>query len=158
MNVRDINILKRSERNENLYDLTKLTYRTTFEEVNFSAYKVQKGEEMRIDLVCQSIYGNVNNIDVILNFNNISNPLNIKEGTILYYPDQESLDKFNINETTVENVQQKISTAGKATAVDPDRKAYVEQNYSLPPTVLDRPTEQVTLTGDTIQVQGLFNK
>jgi len=127
MNVRDINILKRSERNENLYDLTKLTY-------------------------------NVNNIDIILNFNNISNPLNIKEGTILYYPDQESLDKFNINETTVENVQQKISTAGKATAVDPDRKAYVEQNYSLPPTVLDRPTEQVTLTGDTIQVQGLFNK
>lgn len=158
MNVRDINILKRSEKNENLYDLTKLTFRSAFREVVFNSYKVQKGEEMRIDLVCQSIYGNVDNIDIILNFNNISNPLNIKEGTVIFYPSNESFDKFFLNETTTENVQQKISTAGKSTAVDPDRKAYVEQNYSLPPTVLDKPTEQVTLTGDTIKVQGLFNK
>ena len=70
MKVYDIDQLKRLESNINLYDLTKLTFKTVFKEIIYNEYKVQKGEEMRIDLVCQSIYGNIENIDIILNVNN----------------------------------------------------------------------------------------
>jgi len=158
MNISDINVLRRTVVNENLYDLTKLTFKTTYQGVKYNTYKVQKGEEMRIDLICNSIYGNIDQIDTLLNFNDISNPLNIKEGTVIYYPEPISLNSFKINETTTENVQAKISTAGKATTIDQNRKDYIEQNYTLPPTVLDRPTEQVVLTGNTVKVDNLFNK
>lgn len=159
MQISDINKLKRSERNENLYDLTKLTYRTTFTDVRYGEYRVQKGEEMRIDLVCQSIYGDVDNIDKILNANNISNPLNIKEGTILKYPLEESLNKTEVIDTLTNDVQAALANPGKAKAPDPSRQAYVEQNYTLPPTIMEQPTRQVVIENGIAKVgNGLFNK
>jgi len=159
MKVYDIDQLKRLASNINLYDLTKLTFKTVFKEIIYNEYKVQKGEGMRIDLVCQSIYGNIENIDIILNVNNISNPLNIKEGTIIIYPSASNISSFRVTDNRTANVQATLSSNNKSTAKDSNREKYVEQNYSLPPTVLDRPTEQVVISGDTIKVgTGLFNK
>ena len=159
MKVYDIDQLKRLASNINLYDLTKLTSKTVFQEIIYNEYKVQKGEEMRIDLVCQSIYGNVENIDIILNTNNISNPLNIKEGTVIIYPSASNISSLRVTDNKTANVQANLSSNNKSTAKDSNREKYVEQNYSLPPTVLDRPTEQVVISGDTIKVgTGLFNK
>ena len=158
MKIEDIDKLKRPI-NENLYDLTKLTFRSTFENLAFGQYKIQKGEEMRIDLVCQSIYGNVNYVDIILNINNISNPLNIKEGTIIIYPTANSIPDLRIKDSKNNNVQVSLSSGNKASAPDPSRQKYVEENYSLPPNVMTSPTEQVIVSGDTIKIgNGLFNK
>ena len=71
---------------EEFYDLNKLTFNHRYVDVQYATYKVQKGEEMRIDLVCESIYGSTSHIDIILNVNKISNPLNIKEGITIIYP------------------------------------------------------------------------
>lgn len=144
---------------EEFYDLTKLTFTHRYGDVQYAEYKVQKGEEMRIDLVCESIYGSTNYIDIILNVNKISNPLNIKEGVTIIYPLQEFLDDFRTQEINKTQVQDTIANPNKATKADPARKKYVEENYSLPPTVLDRPTEQVRVQGDNIKVgTGLFNR
>ena len=57
-------------------------------EVEMDRYLVQKGEDMRVDLVMQSIYGdyNLKDVDVLLFINNIDNPINIREGMVLLYP------------------------------------------------------------------------
>jgi len=158
MNIYDIDQLKKSK-DIDLFDFTKLTFRTLFDQVNYANYIVRKGEEMRIDLVCQSIYGNVGNIDILLNVNNISNPLNIKEGSIIIYPDFSSIPNFRIAVEVKNSVQRRIANVEKSVTTDPNRQKYTDQNFSLPPTVLDRPTEQVKIEGDTIKVgTGLFNK
>lgn len=158
MNIYDIDQLKKSE-DTDLFDFTKLTFRTLFDQVTYADYLVRKGEEMRIDLVCQSIYGNVSNVDILLNVNNISNPLNIKEGSLIRYPDLSSIPNFRITVEVQNNVQRRIANVEKSVTTDPNRQKYTDQNFSLPPTVLDRPTEQVKIEGDTIKVgTGLFNK
>jgi hypothetical protein len=158
MNIYDIDQIKKNEKT-NLFDFTKLTFKTLFDQVSYANYTVRKGEEMRIDLVCQSIYGNVNNIDILLNVNNISNPLNIKEGSIISYPDVDSISQFRLTVKVENEVQRKIANVEKSVTTDPNRQKYTDQNYSLPPTVLDRPTEQVRIEGNTIKVgTGLFNK
>jgi hypothetical protein len=158
MNVYDIDQLKRDE-GDGLFDLTKLTFRSVFEGVSYRSYAVKKGEEMRIDLVCQSIYGNVNNVDILLNVNNISNPLNIKEGSTIVFPDINSISQFRISVKVENQVQKKLANTAKSVTTDPNRQKYTDQNYTLPPTVLDRPTEQVKIEGNTIKIgTGLFNK
>lgn len=159
MIIKDIDKLKRSTTNLDLYDLNKLTFRFTFEGLSFGEYKVKKGEEMRIDLVCNSIYGNLENIDIILNLNNISNPLNIKEGSIIRYASADSIAKLRVNESKTNNVQVSLASSNKASAQDPARQQYVDQNYSLPPNVMEKPTEQTQISGNTIKIgTGLFNK
>jgi hypothetical protein len=159
MKIVDIDKLKRNEENENLFNLTTVTFQATWQGVNYNSYRVKKGEEMRIDLVCNSIYGNLEHIDIILSVNNISNPLNIKEGTTIIYPNIEQIEKLRPQEVAVENTQKLLANKDKSTKVDPSRQAYVEQNFNLPPTVMDTPTQQIKVAGNNIRVgTGLFNK
>jgi galactitol-specific phosphotransferase system IIB component len=56
-------------------------------------------QEMRIDLVLISMYGEIPNamdaVDIILAINGIDNPLNIKAGMILIYPNNiDNIDDF----------------------------------------------------------------
>jgi hypothetical protein len=159
MKITDIDKLKRDTENNNLFDLTKLTFKLSWTDVNYTQYRVKKGEEMRIDLICNSIYGDVNNIDILLNVNNISNPLNIKEGSIILYPSIEQIDNLRPKEVPTENKQKLLANKDKSTKVDSSRQAYVEANYNLPPTVMDMPTEQTKVAGGLATVgTGLFNK
>lgn len=157
MKIYDIDQLGKSD--NGLYDLTKLTFKTKFEGISYGDYVVQKGENMRIDLICYSIYNNVDNIDILLNVNNISNPLNIKEGTVIKYPDLSSIDEFKVINTNSDSVQKSLSNVNKSTTNDSARQSYVDQNYSLPPTILDSPVKQTSVDGNTVKIgTGLFNK
>lgn len=157
MKIYDIDQLGKSD--NGLYDLTKLTFKTKFEGISYGDYVVQKGENMRIDLICYSIYNNVDNIDILLNVNNISNPLNIKEGTVIKYPDLSSIDEFKVINTNSDSVQKSLSNVNKSTTNDSSRQSYVDQNYSLPPTILDSPVKQTSVDGNTVKIgTGLFNK
>ena len=62
-------------------------------EVQLESYTVQRGEDMRIDLVMKSMYDDIYTfpeIDIILYINDIDNPINIREGMVLYYPPGEA--------------------------------------------------------------------
>lgn len=164
MEINDINDLKKDSNNDNLYNLTQRTFKFPAN-LELESYTIQSGEEMRIDLVCQSIYGNTNYIDIILNINNIDNPLNIKVGETIQYP-----TIANLRTLVYDDIQQKQSsknvsdqvqviTPQKATRRDLNRKKYVEEKFSLPPTVLSQPVEQVKVTDDKVIIgTGLFNK
>jgi hypothetical protein len=151
MDLYDINSLRKGT--DGKYDLTQLTFQYR-NDVELYQYQVQKGEEMRIDLVCESIYGTTEYLDIIMHINNIDNPLNIKEGIILKYPSPGKIDLFRIKEETPSLVQDKIININKTTRKDSNREKYIKQGYSLPPVVLEKAVDPVRIEGDNIVIGG----
>lgn len=109
-------------------------------------YTVEPGLEGRIDLVMQDIYGADNylysDIDVILYINNIDNPLSIMSGMEIMYPRKDNLENFRWvpNEESndiyaADSVTSKLTYPNKTTSTDPNRKKFLSNNVSVPPTV-----------------------
>jgi len=131
-------------------------------DATLAKYVVQKGEEMRVDLVMMSIYDNISilkSIDVLLFINNIDNPLNIMVGDIIYYPPLDVLDSyryvFESNSRAGENVRKALAVPNKTTKKDGNRRKFIENGYSLPPVVLDESKPPVRVEGDKIVIGGL---
>lgn len=144
------------------YDLTTRTFiynqPVSGSDIQFQTYKIQKGEEMRVDLICNSIYGNLDFIDIILNVNNISNPLNLKEGSTIIVP-VAGTEFFRYKEKVDKETTKILADPSRATKKDKDRENYQNQNFSTPPTILQTPLEQVTVDGGLLQVgNNLFNR
>ena len=130
---------------------------------SLNTYIVQKGEEMRIDLVMLSMYNDdalvLPNIDVILFINGIDNPLNIFEDDILYYPQQSALEiyryVFSQGSNAGQNVRNALSVPNKTTKIDSNRKKFIENGFVLPPVVLDETKSPVRVEGGKIVIGGL---
>jgi len=131
-------------------------------------YVVGRDDEMRIDLIFKNIYEleynevgiYLGNIDVLLSINNIDNPLNIKEGTIIKYPQLGQFDLFrlriNENQAKIKNsVGKKLAVPNKTTRKDKSRGSYLENDYSLPPVVLETPREPVRIEDTIFSIGGL---
>jgi len=133
-----------------------------FFSTDLQTYEVQKGEEMRIDLVMKSIYDDAytfSDIDVILHINDIDNPLNIREGMVLYYPPIESFEEYRYYESAKPNgnksIKQTLGILNKTTRVDEKRKKFLDSNYSLPPVVLQESRPAVIMDANSIKIGGL---
>ena len=134
------------------YDLTESTFKSRID-ILYNQYSVQKGEEMRIDLICHSIYQNTNYIDILLNVNEIDNPLNIKAGDVIKYPSVNDIPLFRVRTESKDTVKSLLNR-NKAPRKDESRKKYIEENFTLPPTVLPNPIEPVTQEGNNIVIGG----
>ena len=141
MKIYDIDQLIKDDKT-GLYNLNQLTFRYTTPNIRFYVYTVQKGEEMRLDLVCNSIYNSTEYIDILCNINNIDNPLNISEDQVIIYPDKADLYLLryqevditkSLQEITNPNVNTSVVNPNKNSRVDKNRQNYLE-NQSLPPT------------------------
>jgi hypothetical protein len=159
-----------------IYSLSQLNYNQTTQlfniyypqffytrKENLNKYIVQRGEEMRIDLVMLSMYNEdtlvLPNIDVILFINGIDNPLNIFEGDVLYYPAQSALDSyrfvFNQGSKAGQNIRKALSVPNKTTKIDSNRKKFIDDGFVLPPVVLDETKPPVRLENGKIVIGGL---
>ena len=102
--------------------------------------------------------------DVILYINGIDNPLNIVEGMIIKYPQFEMLDSFRIFISSDVKVGKKIrdmlavAAPNKGTRKDSSRQKFVENNYLLPPVVLDKTRDPVRTEDGKILIGGMNNK
>lgn len=131
--------------------------------IDLIEYTVKREETMRPDLIYQSMYDveDTEGLDVILYINNIKNPLNIKKGMILKYPaDITDLDRFRVSNDantieSKENTKKRLSFPNKQTRTDKGRKEYVDNGYSLPPVVLNKPRNPVTVVDGNISVGGI---
>lgn len=160
MNIKSLTKLKYNKKTQR-YNLfyPRLLY---FPRTNLKVYEVQIGEEMRMDLVMKSIYlydVSPEDMDVILFINGIDNPLNIKEGDIIYYPSYEQLDGYRTDfadkTNEGEDVRKALSTPNKAAKPDLNRKKFVDNGYFLPPTVTDSEKAPVRLEGGKIVIGGI---
>jgi len=154
MKIYDIDTLVKDSSGN--YDLTQLTFQTDFNSLRYQQYEVQQGEEMRIDLVCQSIYGNTDYVDILLNVNSIDNPLNIQRGTILVYP-TGNIDSLRYSDPKKNTDVEILGNSNKQQRKDVNRKKYVENRLTLPPTILNQSTQQYDISSDIIILgDGLF--
>jgi hypothetical protein len=154
MKIEDIEILRRGD--GGLYDLTQSTFKTSFDSIIYSRYQVQEGESMRIDTTCQNIYGNLDFIDIILNVNNIDNPLNIMVGDELIYP-VNNISSLRFTDDPVSDSLKMLGNSTKIERKDSNRKKYIENNYLLPPTILRDRSDQFNVDSDKIILgDGLF--
>jgi hypothetical protein len=135
------------------FDLTQSTFLSRTD-VSLNYWVVQPDEEMRIDILCYKIYGTTEFIDILLNINKIDNPLNIKSGDFIRYPGRNDIILFRVEEEAQKQTVQKLLNRNKATRKDDSRNKYIEQNYSLPPTILPTPTNAVNISGPDIIIGG----
>lgn len=169
MNIKSLHEGVRRSLSDGLYDLFPSTIKYDgASDVEFSEYEVLEEDEMRIDLVFQKMYdfspslGDIylGDIDIILKLNNIDNPLNIKKGMVLRYPNSGSLEGFRFTtdeetKSSKKSLVQKLATPNKQTRVDPKRKKYVDNDFSLPPTVNSTPKQPIIVEGNSFKIGGL---
>lgn len=140
---------------DELYDLTQLTYSPN-SAAAFATYEVQKGEEMRMDLICENIYGDTRYVDLLCSVNDIDNPLNVRVGQILVYPTSD-LDTFRYSEENQDEEIKQLANSSKTTRKDKNRKKYLDNNLALPPTTLQNKVNQLNISGENIILgRGLF--
>ena len=168
MDIYSLNKQVKFDTAQNLYNLFQPTFIFNTA-VSLQEYEVTRDDEMRIDLIFMNMYQYdvsmlqyyLDNIDVVLFINNIDNPLNIKSGMILRYPNPDDFDRFRYEdklETLSTDVTKQLATPNlpnKATKVDPNRQSYLENDYSLPPVVLDVPREPVRIEDGRFSIGGL---
>lgn len=129
------------------YDLTESTYRDVTGAGSFE-YTVNRGEDMRMDLICKNMFKNTDYVDLICSYNRIENPLNIKQGTQLKFPASNE-DAFRITPKDNQALRS-LADPTKNSRKDTDRLNYNKELDNLPPTTLPTSTEQIKTNGRQI--------
>jgi len=154
MEIWDLTELKRDDKQNKLYDLFAETQRRPGNLDQYDQYIVQEDEEMRIDLVCNRIYGNVDKVGFLLFLNEISNPLNIRKGDVIRYANQSGLDNFKVSPQDENVVPEILAKVDKSTRKDPNREEFEKNNYTIPPNLQETPTPPFQIRGDTVIIGG----
>lgn len=152
MEIWDLTSLARDRNQDDLYDLFDITFRNQGA-FPLEEYIVEKDEEMRIDLISLKLYGNVNQVGFLLNLNEISNPLNIKERDIIRWCSLDSIDTLKESPTD-KQLAPTISGVNKSTRKDPNREKFVENDFELPPNLLEKPQSSINIIGNTLVIGG----
>lgn len=150
MELYDITTLVRDDNQDGLYNLFEQTF--SLKELPNFQYTVLPEQEMRIDLVCLSIYRNLDHVDMLLDLNSIDNPLNIKAGDIIYYVSSDRLNEFKVTIGATKENRRSLLSPNKSNVKDPNRTKYIEDNYQLPPTFLDTPQSPITIEKNNIRI------
>jgi len=157
MDLHDIDILRFVN---GIADLSQNTFNYDNEIIgneSEKAYIIQRGEEMRADLICDNLYDNVDNVDMLCNYNGIDNPLNFKEGETIFYPMESNVSKLRYSDPNLQENDLLTQSPTKTTRKDPNREEYINNNRSLPPTQLSRRIDPLTSENDDLSIgDGLF--
>jgi len=120
-------------------------------------YLVTQETMMRIDLISKRMYGNMDMIEKILKFNNISNPLAINDGDLLVIYDPISLNKnfrnTNNQQAKINDIRKQYLSPEKDSRIDPKLKEFDKrkkteksaQENALPPNYADFGDKEIQL-------------
>jgi len=103
---------------------------------------VSRFEEARPDLIALKYYGSTEATDIILKYNNISDPFSIRQGDTIVVPSQDiALVKFERPKEVEENpVKQQFIDTKRLTTKDQKRVKALQKKYGkenlLPPNVI----------------------
>jgi len=131
-----------------LYDFTTATW-ADFQAPTYT-YEATLGDEMRLDLVCREVFGNDEDIEFLMNYNNIDNPLNVMTGDIIRYTSVQ--DSRRGIYAAIENsaVAAGLILSRRGTRTDPNRTTYLDNLNSLTPTMRAVSGSSVNVVGNKI--------
>lgn len=122
---------------------------------------VEREEEMRMDLISDRLYKTTEHTAFLCRLNNIVNPLNIKEGTLLIWVDEHNIESYTPpDDTFVEEVKQTLLNLNKKRRVDKKREEFNklgDTNITLPPVFNEVEVDNVNLSDDGIITIGPGN-
>jgi hypothetical protein len=131
-----------------LYDLFEPTYQPLYS-IPTSQISLERDHEMRIDLISYDIFGNTDGCDFICNYNDIINPLNVKEGDIISYVDGGAISTFQRAVEVPTTITTKAIPNG--TYIDKNRANYVETGkISKLPTGKDTSERSISVSGNNL--------
>jgi hypothetical protein len=109
------------QREEYIVDFLENNFKVSYGVSNLIINKIILVEEKhlgRIDLLCDDAYGDVNSIDILLKFNQITNPFSMELYDIIAVPDANSARQFYQKEklATIQSIRDT-----KALFIDPTR-------------------------------------
>jgi hypothetical protein len=100
-------------------------------------YQVKEDDAMRPDLITQSMYGYMENLEGVLKMNEISNPFSIDVNEILYVFDVPSLNGNMRTQSSVDNnnedIRNQYITPDKKSTVDPALRSFDKRNTPRTP-------------------------
>jgi len=152
---KELDDLERDRNQSGLYDL----FTTTFvdnKKILVYGYKVQRGEEMRIDNICQRLYNNIEHLSFLLQINNIQNPLTIKAGDLLFYVREDDIPAFKADPEDASKFRDRVinkAVSDKKQQIDETRKDYVNTRKAvdaLPPNIKQTADSPVQVSTDGV--------
>lgn len=128
-----------------------------------AVHEVTADEICRIDMISKKYYNDHDYSELILKFNNISNPFSINEGDILNIPNKEIVFRTwqTIKETgdQEKSVRDQFVDSKRLTVKDAKRSEYLKKKASqktngsrqiLPPNILKDGDKNIDINGDII--------
>ena len=153
MKLYNLDKLIRDPKQDDLYNFYDPTFKLETG-INLREFVVGPEQIMRMDLVCFEIYKSIDAVDFLCDLNNIDNPLNIKEGDIILYPNYDAISYYRVKITDNNDARAKLLNANKSTKKDNNRQKYVEQNFALPPNMKQVPDSAVKIENGQIVIGG----
>lgn len=122
MEIKSLNNLKKDS--SGMYDL----YAEVINGKNIISifkFPLTDKHDMRIDLVCNDIYGNTDSVDLLCVLNGIIQPLTIQSGDVLFFVDKDDLTNIRSNAAARDAIVQAVVNAnkGKSQKTDTNRTA-----------------------------------
>lgn len=140
---------------------------TPFQKV-LGTHTVDLSETGRPDLIAIKFYGDSNDTELILKWNNISNPFSITEGDILEIPDNEGslkawkqVKEVGVSDVDKNTIRDQFVNSKRLTVKDQKRIEYLQkkaaqkQNGSkqiLPPNILKDGDSNIDINNDIITI------
>lgn len=151
MKLYDLDKLIRDVNQDGLYNFFDPTFKMNIG-INLQLHIVEPEEEMRMDLICSRIYNTTDHVDFLLDLNDIDNPLNIMEGDEILFVFITAIPEYRISIIDSNDIRAKLLNVNKSTRKDNNRRKYVEENYSVSPTMLESPNASVKIQNSQIVI------
>lgn len=154
MDTIDLIPLKRSKIQNNLYNLFVQSFRNITD--NLFYIIVDKQYEMRLDYLCNDLYGSVEYISFLMKLNDIFNPYSIKVGDLItYIPKNMLSDALYKDPSLLEAKTEKLIESIKSSNIDKARSDFlnmIKSPFKLPPVISTDNKPKQIVNGLGIQI------
>lgn len=120
--------------------------------ISFEVYIVPREFEMRLDRICNYIYGTTDYVEELMTINDILNPYSVKEGQFIFFCSIESLKSLYVKDDLMPNIDY-----AKQELIQSQKTKKTLNSNNLSPTIKPDNLEQIKVSKDNrVQIINSF--